>query len=174
MKRSYRQMIVDGSPIGLQGLDETLAALREEGRTPQDEGLGSEIVERLGRDNYIPYSAREAFAAAFTREYAAYLAREEGDGQDRRQGYGTWRGYPREQIPWYPTVNEDLCDGCGACLKLCRNGVLVLTATGKVQVVDPFACIVGCSSCANLCKPGALIFPPRSLLESYPIKPPKR
>jgi len=75
MKRSYRQMMVDGSPIGLQGLDETLAALREEGRTPQDAGLGFEIVERVGRDNYIPFSAREAFAAAFTREYAAFLAR---------------------------------------------------------------------------------------------------
>ncbi len=170
MKRSYRQMMVDGSPIGLQGLDETLAALREEGRTPQDAGLGFEIVERVGRDNYIPFSAREAFAAAFTREYAAFLARAEGDGPDHHQGYGTWRGYPREQIPWYPTVNEDLCNGCGACLKLCRSGVLAATQNGKVQVVDPFACVVGCSSCAGLCAPGALIFPPRSLLESYPVR----
>ncbi len=170
MRRSYRQMMVDGSPIGLQGLDETLADLREEGRTPQDEGLGFEIVERVGRENYIPFASREAFAAAFTREYAAFLARAEGNKPVRHQGYGTWRGYPREQIPWYPTVNEDLCDGCGACLKLCRSGVLSATGNGKVRVVDPFACVVGCSSCANLCKPGALIFPPRSLLESYPVR----
>jgi NAD-dependent dihydropyrimidine dehydrogenase PreA subunit len=174
MKASYRQIIVDGSPVGLQGLDEAFAALRDAGRTPQDEGLGIEIVKRVGKDNYIPITARDLFAATLTREYAAFLAREEGNGQGRRQGYGTWRGYPREQIPWYPTINEDLCNGCGACLKLCRTGVLAPTNEGKVEVVDPFACVVGCSSCANLCKPDAIIFPPRSMLADYPIKPPKR
>jgi NAD-dependent dihydropyrimidine dehydrogenase PreA subunit len=176
VKGSYRQIIVDGSPVGLQGLDETLAALQEAGRVPQEEGLGAEIVQRLSGDNYIPYTAQDLFAAALTREYAAYLARAEGNGQSqgRRQGYGTWRGYPREQIPWYPTINEDLCNRCGACLKLCRSGVLAPMDNGKVQVVDPFACVVGCSSCANLCKPGAIIFPPRSLLETYPVKVPKR
>lgn len=174
MKGSYRQIIVDGSPVGLQGLDEAFAALRDAARVPQDEGLGLEIVKRLSDDNYIPFTARELFAAVLTREYAAYLARAEGNGQDRHHGYGTWRGYPREQVPWYPTVDEDLCNGCGACLKLCRSEVLGPTENGKVRVVDPFACVVGCSSCANLCKPGAIIFPPRSLLEAYPVKAPRR
>jgi NAD-dependent dihydropyrimidine dehydrogenase PreA subunit len=170
---SYRQIIVDGSPVGLRGLDELFADLSRQGRTPQEEGLGSEFVRRLGEDNYIPYGAQELYAAAFVREYAAFLARAE-EGNGRRRGRATWRGYPREQIPWYPTVNEDLCNGCNACLKLCSVGALAPTDDGKVRVSDPFACVVGCSSCANLCKPGAIVFPARSILDAYQYKPPGR
>ncbi len=173
MRMGYRQIVVDGSPVGLRGLDELFVDLQAQGRTPQDEGLGVEIVTQMSKDNYIPYDARELFAAAFVREYAAYLARGEM-GSGRQRGYGTWRGYPREQIPWYPTVNEDLCNGCGSCLKLCRTGVLGPTDGGKVRVADPFGCVVGCSSCANLCKPGAITFPARSILDAYPYKPPGR
>ncbi|MGC9468480.1 MAG: ATP-binding protein [Anaerolineae bacterium] len=173
MNMGYRQIMVDGSPVGLRGLDEIFADLAAHGRTPQDEGLGAEIVKRMSEDNYIPYGARELFAAAFEREYAAYLARGDSGG-GRRGGYGTWRGYPREQIPWYPIVNEDLCNGCGACLKLCSAGALVETDDGKVRVLDPFACVVGCSSCANLCKPGAITFPPRTILDAYKYKSPRR
>ncbi|MBN1246260.1 MAG: hypothetical protein JXC32_01320, partial [Anaerolineae bacterium] len=72
----YRQIIVDGSPVGVQGLDEIFADLRRQGCTPQEEGLGSEIVTRLNEDNYIPYGAQELYAVAFVREYAAFLARE--------------------------------------------------------------------------------------------------
>ncbi|MCU0521411.1 MAG: 4Fe-4S binding protein [Anaerolineae bacterium] len=174
MPTSYRQVMVDGAPVGLRGLDEILVELRTGGRTPQDEGLGLEIVKRLGKDNYIPYGARDLYAAVFTREYAAYLARSDGDGRARQQGYGTWRGYPREQIPWYPTLIEDLCDGCGKCLKLCRTGALAATEDGIVHVVDLFACVVGCSSCATVCKPGAITFPARSVLDGFPLRSPRR
>lgn len=174
MATSYRQVMVEGFPVGLHGLDEALAELRDAGRTPQDVGVGLEIVARLSKDNYIPYGAREGFAAAFTREYAAFLARAESAGPARAQGYGSWRGYPREQIPWYPMVNEDLCDGCGKCLTLCRTGALKARDDGIVQVVDVFACVVGCSSCANVCKPGAITFPSRSILDSFTIRAPRR
>ena len=164
---SYRQVIIDGSPAGMRGLDEIFAALHAAGTAPGDEALGPELVQRAGRDNYIPYGAREAYAAALSREYAAFVAALEGNGQPGRQGYGTWRGYPREQIPWFPTVDEDLCNGCGVCLRLCSAKALTPTPDGKVSVSEPFACVVGCSSCATICKPGAIIFPPRSLLEAY-------
>lgn len=173
MSATYRQIMVDGSPVGLRGLDEAFAELHAGGRTPQDENLDAELLNRLGKDNYIPHTARELFGAALVREYAAFLARDQS-GTPRRNGYGTWRDYPREQVPWYPTVNEDLCNGCGACLKLCRTGVLVPTADGKVQVADPYGCVVGCSSCANLCKPGAITFPARSILDTYTYKPGQR
>ncbi len=164
---AYRQILVDGSPVGMQGLDDVFATLRAEGFEPGDAQLGAELVKRVGRDNYIPYSARELYAAALAREYAAFLAQQEGTQKQERQGYGTWRGYPREQIPWFPTVDEDLCDGCGICLRMCSTGALEATDNGKVRVVEPFACVVGCSSCANLCKPGAIVFPPRSMLDAY-------
>lgn len=164
---SYRQILVDGSPVGLRGLDEVFAALRSAGRKPGDVGLGLEIVEQMRRENYIPYSARELFAVTFEREYAAYLVQMESGGPTRQRGYGTWRGYPREAIPWFPTVNEDACNGCGVCLKLCSTHCLAPTEESKVRVDDPFACVVGCSSCANVCKPKAITFPPRSMLEAY-------
>jgi NAD-dependent dihydropyrimidine dehydrogenase PreA subunit len=164
---SYRQIIVVGSPIGLHGLDEAFAARRAAGRKPGDAGLGLEIVEQMRRENYIPQGARDLFAAAFEREYAAYLTQMESGGSPRQRGYGMWRGYPREAIPWFPSVNEDECNGCGVCLKLCSTHCLVLTEEGKIRVDDPFACVVGCSSCANICKPKAITFPPRSMLEAY-------
>ncbi len=163
----YRQIFVDGSPVGLRGLEEVFDGLRAAGRKPGDAGLGAEIVAQVRRENYIPPMARELFAAAFEREYAAYLAQMESGGPARSRGYGTWRGYPREAIPWFPTVNEDACNGCGVCLKLCSTHCLVAAEAGKARVADPFACVVGCSSCANVCKPKAITFPPRSMLETY-------
>ncbi len=167
---SYRQILVDGSPVGLRGLDEAFAALRAAGCKPGDAGLGAEIVGQMRRENYIPDGARDLFAAAFEREYAAYLAQVESGGPARQRGYGLWRGYPREAIPWFPTVNEDLCSGCGVCLKLCSTHCLGPADGGKVRVADPFACVVGCSSCANVCKPKAITFPPRAMLELYKAK----
>jgi len=169
-------------------LDEVFAALHAAGRKPDDAGLGIEIIKQMRRENYIPDSAGDVSAAAFEREYAAYLAQMESGGPTRQRGYGMWRGYPREAIPWFPSVNEDACNGCGVCLKLCStqclapaadgngcgiflkpSGTQCLTPTkgGKVRVADPFACVVGCSSCANVCRPKAITFPPLSMLEAY-------
>ena len=164
---SYRQILVDGAPVGMQGLDAIFATLKKEGMTPQDEPLAEVLIERVGRDNYIPYSARDTYADALGREYAAFLARDGNAEPDGNGHYQNWRGMPREQIPWFPTIDEDLCDGCGACLRLCTTGALVATERDKVCVVEPFACVVGCNSCANLCKPGAILFPPRSILDAY-------
>lgn len=164
---SYRMILVDGSPTGLQGLDEVFEALHAAGRVPGEPGLAQEIVQQMRRENYIPPNARDKFAVAFEREYAAYLAQLESGGPVRKRGYGTWRGYPRESIPWFPTVNEDLCNGCGACLRLCSTHCLMPTDDGKVRVADPFACVIGCTSCVTVCKPKAITFPPRSMLEAY-------
>jgi NAD-dependent dihydropyrimidine dehydrogenase PreA subunit len=164
---SYRQILVDGSPVGMQGLDAIFATLEKEAVTPQDERLAQALIERVGKDNYIPHSARDIYIAALGREYEAFLAREGDAGAGRNKRYRRWRGIPREQIPWYPTVDEDLCNGCNICLRMCTTGALVATENGKVYVVEPFACVVGCNSCAKRCKPGAILFPPRSILEAY-------
>lgn len=165
---TYRQVLVDGAPVGMQGLDAVFEALHVEGFTPGDDGLHETLIRRVGRDNYIPRSARQVYAAALGREYAAYLANLNDNGKEhRRRGVTTWRGYPREQIPWFPTLDATLCDGCGICLRLCSTGALTPTGDGKVRVAEPMACVVGCSSCATICKPGALIFPPQSMLDAY-------
>jgi len=64
MPSSYRQILVDGSPVGLHGLDELFLTLRAAGCKPGDAGLGLEIVEHMRRENYIPHSANDVFAAA--------------------------------------------------------------------------------------------------------------
>ncbi|MBL7066181.1 MAG: ferredoxin family protein [Anaerolineae bacterium] len=78
-----------------------------------------------------------------------------------------WRGHPREHISWYPMIAADLCNGCGLCLKLCTYDVLAPTSDGKVEVVEPFKCVVGCSLCADICRPRAITFPPHSVLDTF-------
>jgi len=158
---------VGGSPTGIQGLDEVFAALYAAGRQPDEVGLGAELVKQLGKENYIPRSARDDFATAFLLEYRTYVTQRAGGNVPQPTDYGTWRGYPREQIPWFPTVDEELCNGCNVCLKICSTHALVPTTEGKVRLDDPFKCVVGCSSCATVCRPRAITFPPRSMLDAY-------
>jgi len=70
----------------------------------------------------------------------------------------TYMGIPREEIPWYPTIDPDLCNNCGSCLDFCSNNVF---AQGELhtEVVNPFNCVVGCSACQKECETGAISFP---------------
>ncbi len=167
MELSYRRIMVDGIPTGMQGLDEVFEALYDEGYLLDAEGLEDELLRRVKVHNYIPPKAKAAFGEALMREYSRYVAFRSQGKRPERARYGTWRGYPREQIPWFPTINQDLCDGCGVCLRICASKALGPTPDGKVDVLDPFKCVVGCSSCANVCRPKAITFPPRSILDAF-------
>lgn len=70
----------------------------------------------------------------------------------------TYLGIPREEIPWYPTINPDLCTKCNACIDFCTNDVF---ASGEFSTIvkNPFNCVVGCSACEKLCDTGAISFP---------------
>ena len=164
---SSRQIMVGQSPARLQGLDEVFAELYELGRGPDEADVGLELVQRARAHNYIPRGASEEYAQALAREYRTYAAQRSGGDMSRPVDYGTWRGRPREQIPWFPTVAAELCNGCGVCLELCAYGVLASTPDDKVEVVEPFRCVVGCSFCATTCKPKAITFPPQSMLDAF-------
>ncbi len=41
----------------------------------------------------------------------------------------TYMNIPREKIPWYPAIDEELCTSCGNCLNFCSNGVFALGET---------------------------------------------
>lgn len=63
-----------------------------------------------------------------------------------------WRGIPREEIPWFPTIDAEKCIGCRECLSICKNGVFVFDETSqKSKMVNPFNCVVECRTCARLC-----------------------
>lgn len=81
--------------------------------------------------------------------------------------HGTWRGVPREQVPWFPTVDSQKCHGCRECYNFCRQKVYGWDEeNGKTLVAEPYRCVVGCSTCASMCKEGAISFPPLTILLS--------
>lgn len=162
---SYRQIQVGRFMSGMSGLNEIFTALYERGYKA-DETTAPELLARARQHNYILPAAEAEYAAALLREFRKFC-QQQAAGCACATGYGVWRGHPRETIPWYPTIHTDLCDGCGACLRFCAYGVLAADDDSKVQVVEPFKCVVGCSACARLCKPGALVFPPPEILQTF-------
>lgn len=71
-----------------------------------------------------------------------------------------WQGIPRHEIPWYPTINEDLCSGCQSCIDFCASGVFDFDDTlGRAVVARPYNCVVYCSGCVNTCSSDAISFP---------------
>ena len=159
---SYRQVIVGRLPTGLKGLDELFELFYQMNRTAIAE-LGPELVSRIREHNYIPRGAEEDFADALLHEYRAYYERRQS-GQKAKSKDETWRGIPREQIPWFPALDETLCDGCDKCLEFCSSEVYAKRENGVVYVAQPFRCQVGCDACARLCRHKAITFPPRAIL----------
>ena len=79
--------------------------------------------------------------------------------------YGEWRGVPREQVPWFPTIDAGKCTGCKTCVEFCSHHVYAWDeAAGRSRVAEPFQCVVGCSSCSHQCQEGAITFPPLTVL----------
>jgi len=160
-KLSYRQIVVGRFPSGLNGLDEVFESLYAANRAA-DDGLGAELVYHVRQHNYIPDSAEADFATALLREYRTYC-------EQKRSGTAPkvrepWQGMPREQVPWFPALDETHCDGCDKCIKFCGNNVYAKRDSGIVYVAEPFNCVVGCDACARLCKQHAITFPPRMVL----------
>jgi CDP-4-dehydro-6-deoxyglucose reductase len=82
--------------------------------------------------------------------------------------FGTWKGVPREQIPWHPTVDEEKCIGCRKCCEFCSHKVYSWDeSTDRPVVAQPFQCVVGCSNCTYQCEQGAISFPPLTMLKGF-------
>jgi NAD-dependent dihydropyrimidine dehydrogenase PreA subunit len=67
---------------------------------------------------------------------------------------------PRELVPWYPTVNAELCTGDRACVDFCKNDVFRWDEEHAHPIVEhPYKCVLGCSACMELCPVEAISFP---------------
>ena len=164
---SYRMIYIGGTPAGLLGVDELFHDLFTAGVSPTDENTGKKIIKGVKEHNFIPKPAIEDYQEVLEREYLKYYrARNNGETPGDRD-YGQWENIPREQIPWFPTVSEELCNGCGNCLEVCPKDVFEKLENGKVMVVDPFLCIVGCCFCKSACDPHAIMMPNREMLDQY-------
>lgn len=75
----------------------------------------------------------------------------------------TYMGIPREEIPWFPTVNTDLCINDSLCIDFCSNDVFAQGETSTI-VANPYNCVVGCSACEKECPVEAISFPDKKEL----------
>ena len=166
-KLSYQMVHVGSAPAGLLGVYELFHTLYEDGASPSDENIADLLVKGIREHNFIPRPSIEDYKTALTREYLRYYHDRKAGKPTGPRNYGEWEGYPREHIPWFPTVSAELCDGCGNCLEVCPKDVFILDDSNKALVVDPFMCIVGCCFCKSACDPNAILMPLREMLDQY-------
>jgi NAD-dependent dihydropyrimidine dehydrogenase PreA subunit len=158
---------IDGKLIGIVGTDEIFTELFEADKEPAKE-LESYLLDKLKEHNYIPKGKEQSYAQAFLKEYERFCNEKKRGVEEKIKDLGTWQSVPREEVPWFPTIMEELCDGCKLCLNFCSFGVYEYDEkTNKARVVNPFNCQVGCSICALKCRPKAISFPPLAILESF-------
>jgi len=67
------QIRVGNSLVGIIGLTSVLKDMPEEYRDRPDGEIQKELLNRLGKRNYIPERAREDYEKAFLREFKKYL-----------------------------------------------------------------------------------------------------
>ena len=80
--------------------------------------------------------------------------------------FAYWHGIPREEIQWFPTINESVCIGCKLCFVSCGRNVFDFDFERKKAVVkNPYYCMVGCSTCATICPSQAISFPQREYVQ---------
>ena len=73
---------------------------------------------------------------------------------------------PREEIPWFPTVDKKKCTGCQVCYNFCSHQTYAWDDKENVSVVaNPYNCVVGCNSCESQCPAGAISFPSLEVLK---------
>lgn len=166
-KLSYRMLHIGGAPAGLIGLAELFETLFDAGMAPDDEDAADRLIRGVRQHNFIPKPALADYRQVLLREYRSYHQSRSGGEAAAPKNYGQWQGISREQIPWFPTVSAELCNGCGKCLDVCPKDVFRQAEDGKVTVVEPFLCIVGCCFCKSACDPGAILMPDKSMLDAY-------
>jgi NAD-dependent dihydropyrimidine dehydrogenase PreA subunit len=164
-KKKTKMILVGKDLIGLVALDEVFEKLYQMGKKPGDL-LKEELLSEVKKHNYIPPKTDKEYDKALLREYRIfYEKKEKGEKVEKKEVEETYQGEPRENIPWFPTVHEEKCNGCKECYDMCPTHVFIWDEeTDKPKLAYPLRCVVGCSGCAEICKLKAISFPPRSII----------
>ena len=149
-------MKVGGLEVGISGLSEIFEKGLEH-MDESDEEIKIVLLTELKARNYVPSSVEKEYMAALWSEYKrARVQRRE----DVEQSY---KGIPRDEIPWFPKVDSKKCSGCSSCVEFCSQGVF--TFDGRSRVTKPYNCVVGKSSCRAFCPERAITFPTQAELK---------
>ena len=149
-------MKVGGLEVGISGLRDIVDKGLEHIDSSDDEQKRVLLSELKAR-NYVPGSVENEYIASLWVEYkkARVLRREQLES--------SFKGIPREEIQWFPKVDQVKCSGCSSCVEFCAHGVFHFD--GKSHVVRPHNCVVGNTSCRSFCPEKAISFPTHSQLK---------
>lgn len=167
MPLRYRFLNIKGVTAGVLGLEELFSRLFEQKVSPDAPETPGLILQGVRAHNFIPKSAIQSYTTTLCQEYQRYYRKRKSGKAIVARNYGTWHGYPRQQIPWFPTISADLCTNCAACLDLCAREVYEQDEDGKVWVAEPFLCMVGCCFCKSVCEPKAILMPSQDILKNF-------
>ena len=71
----------------------------------------------------------------------------------------SYPGVPREKLPWFPTINPEVCLMDLDCVNFCSQGVFEWDPESRRPfVAHPYSCIPGCDSCAQMWRVQAISF----------------
>lgn len=141
---------VGGEEIGISGFAEILEKGLAVMDSPDDE-IRQVLLAELKARNYVPGPAHDEYLKPLWVEFRKARVHR------REQLEMSYKGIPREVVPWYPKVDEKRCSGCSSCVDFCTQGVF--SFDGKSHVIKPYNCIVGNSSCRSFCPEKAIAFP---------------
>ena len=78
---------------------------------------------------------------------------------------------PREKIPWFPTINNDVCIGDKECFNFCKNDVFTWDEVNEHPIVaNTYHCVLGCNACMQICPVEAITFPSQQELKRMILK----
>lgn len=145
-----------GHEVGISGL----SAVIEKGlhhMDASDEEQRAVLLTELKVHNYVPSTVEDEYMRALWNEYKKFRHQRKEEMEE------SYKGLPRDEIPWFPKVDQSRCSGCTSCVEFCAQGVFYF-AEGKSHVVRPYNCTVGRSSCRSFCPEQAISFPTQAEL----------
>jgi len=112
------QIRVGNSPVGIMGLETVMEDMAETCGERPDREVMEELMNRLGKRNYVPPSARETYGKAFLREFKKFM------------------GKPFEEETPEGVQVKVLGPGCVQCDRLEQDLMQVMTETGIVADIE--------------------------------------